>query len=53
MFTVNVGHGHRPGSATLSVPRPARTSVPSAPPTKTAASSRLSWPNTVYLLNDE
>ena len=43
MLTMNVGHGQRPGIAgAANVPSPARARVPSAPPTKTAANSRLS-----------
>src|SRR6185295_19752528 len=42
MLTMNVGHGQRPGSGAASVASAARASVPSAPPTNTAASSRPS-----------
>src|SRR5262245_57185120 len=45
MFTVNVGQGHRPASGAARVAKAARARVPNAPPTKTAVSSRPSYPN--------
>ena len=45
MFTMNVAHGQRDGSDTRTLASPARAAVPTAPPAKTAANSRLSWPN--------
>src|SRR5258707_3668633 len=42
MFTMNVGQGQWPGSGAASVSKAALARVPSAPPTKTAASSRPS-----------
>jgi hypothetical protein len=39
-LTVNVGQGQQPGSAAMRVLRTVRNSVPSAPPTNTAANSR-------------
>src|ERR1700738_4730236 len=42
MLTMKVGQGQRPGSGAARVSNAARATVPSAPPTKTAASSRPS-----------
>src|SRR5689334_5355254 len=42
MFTMNVAQGQCPGSAPATVSSAARASVPTAPPTKTAANSRPS-----------
>ncbi len=40
MLTVKVGQGQRAGSAVARRLRPVRATVPSAPPTNTAANSR-------------
>src|ERR1700687_3414633 len=42
MLTMKVGQGQRPGSGATRVSNAARASVPTAPPTKTAANSRPS-----------